>query len=279
MDFYQKEGYNPAGGCLPLLIQMPIIFALYSVVRNPLTYISRISADAITKIKEIAAGIINNGAEVTANQLKNLDEINVIDTIVNNPDAFEGLVEVSQLPDMSLFGFSLASTPSLGTLFTTITLIPLFVLVTGYLQQFVIQKLSYQPSPEAAQQMKTMNMVMPLMSVWFSFMLPAALGLYWAFQNLLAMAQQFILSKVYPIPVITEEEMKAAEREYKANKKNNAKVVPDKRRSLIYDDDDVPSEPVAESVNKKQSTAKESDKTQELISPAPLKEDNNTENN
>jgi len=284
MDFYQKEGYNPAGGCLPLLIQMPIIFALYSVVRNPLTYISRLSSDAITKIKEIAASIINNGAEVTANQLKNLDEINVIDTIANNPEAFEGLIEASQLPDMSLFGFSLASTPTMATLFTTITIIPLFVLVTGYLQQFIIQKFSYQPSPEAAKQMRSMNLIMPLMSVWFSFMLPAALGLYWAFQNILAMAQQIILAKVYPIPVISEEEMKAAEREYKSAKKQNVKASVDKKRSLVYDDDDdIPSVPAPEQPKKNKDEAKEDNakadtKVNELITPAPLKEDNNTEN-
>ncbi|MBQ9941029.1 MAG: YidC/Oxa1 family membrane protein insertase [Clostridia bacterium] len=277
MDLYQKEGYNPAGGCLPLMIQMPIIFALYSVVRNPLTYISGIVPDTLAKIKEIAAGIINNGAQVTENQLKTLDEINLISPITSNPEAFENLIDVTMLPDMNLFGFSLADKPSWETLFVTgIFLIPLFVLVTGYLQQFIIQKLSYSPSPEAAKQMKTMNMVMPLMSVWFSFMLPAALGLYWAFQNILAIVQQYILYKMYPIPVITEEQIKEAEREMRASKRNNARVAPDKRRSLIYDDDDNTSNSANPGVVKPSNKSeKETDKG--IISQAPLKEDMNTD--
>ena len=48
---YQKEKYSPFGGCLPLLIQMPILFALYNVVMNPLRYITGISADTIAQIQ------------------------------------------------------------------------------------------------------------------------------------------------------------------------------------------------------------------------------------
>ena len=46
-EMYQKEGYNPMGGCLPLLIQFPIIIALYNIVLNPLRYICNLSTDAI----------------------------------------------------------------------------------------------------------------------------------------------------------------------------------------------------------------------------------------
>ncbi len=263
MDFYQKEGYNPAGGCLPLLIQMPIIFALYSVVRSPLTYISRLSSEMVLKLKEITAGIMNV-------DVKAVEEISVVSAMQKNPEMFsEYAVEA---PDMSLFGIiNLADTPSWATLLTPIILIPVLVLITGYLQQFVIQKLSYNPSPEAAKQMRTMNLVMPLLTVWFSFMLPAALGLYWSFQNILAMAQQFILYKVYPVPVITEEEMKAAEREYKAAHKNNVKVA-SKRRSIVYDDDD--DIPTPAPAPKKQP---ETQKTKEIIEPAPLKDENKKE--
>ena len=49
-EMYQKEGYNPMGGCLPMLIQLPIIFALFYIVYNPLQYICGLSTDAIAAL-------------------------------------------------------------------------------------------------------------------------------------------------------------------------------------------------------------------------------------
>ena len=52
-ELYQKEGYNPLGGCLPLLIQFPLLIALFNVVYNPLKYICGLSDDAVNQIKLI----------------------------------------------------------------------------------------------------------------------------------------------------------------------------------------------------------------------------------
>ena len=53
-ELYQKEGYNPMSGCLPLLIQFPLLIALYNVVINPLKYICNLSDDAIRQVLFIA---------------------------------------------------------------------------------------------------------------------------------------------------------------------------------------------------------------------------------
>ncbi|MBQ9921639.1 MAG: YidC/Oxa1 family membrane protein insertase, partial [Clostridia bacterium] len=220
--------------------------------------------------KSIAATLMNV-------DIKAVQEINIVSEMLKNPDAFSEIVAQHsiEIPDMSMFGIvNLADTPSWATLLTPIIIIPLLVLVTGYAQQFVIQKLSYQPNPEAAKQMRGMTLFMPLMTVWFSFMLPAALGLYWSFQNVLGIAQQAILWKVYPIPVVSEEEMKAAEREYKAAQKHNVKVA-SKRRSIVYDDDDdIPEIPVPKKQAQPEQTKEAPAKTNGIIAPAPLKENN-----
>ena len=58
-ELYQKEGYNPLGGCLPLLIQFPLLIALYNVVINPLKYICNLSDDAIRRAEtEILWGFL-----------------------------------------------------------------------------------------------------------------------------------------------------------------------------------------------------------------------------
>lgn len=57
-------------------------------------------------------------------------------------------------------------------------------------------------SGNAAASMKIMDFTMPLLSVWITFTVPAIVGLYWIYQNILGTVQQFILSRIYKIPVL-----------------------------------------------------------------------------
>ncbi|MBR2353971.1 MAG: membrane protein insertase YidC, partial [Clostridia bacterium] len=52
-ELYQKEGFNPMGGCLPMLIQLPIIFALYYIVLDPMTYVCGFSNETIQAIMNV----------------------------------------------------------------------------------------------------------------------------------------------------------------------------------------------------------------------------------
>ena len=78
-----------------------------------------------------------------------------------------------------------------------------------------------QDNPGAGKQMLITSIIMSAVTAWIAFTLPAALGVYWIFNTLLGMLQQFILYKAIPLPKFTEEDYKAAEREYlgKAAKK------------------------------------------------------------
>ena len=67
--------------------------------------------------------------------------------------------------------------------------------------------------------MKIMLWVLPLMTLFFTFMFPAAIGIYWIFRTLLAMLQQFIISRIIKIPKLTEEDLKRIEKEMKEAKK------------------------------------------------------------
>ena len=85
-----------------------------------------------------------------------------------------------------------------------------------------------------------MDVMMPLMSVYITFLVPAAIGVYWMFKSLLGVLKQFILSKAIPLPKFTEADYKAAERELagkqpkKIQKSENAGKV----RSLHHIDDE-----------------------------------------
>ena len=108
-ELYQKEGYNPMGGCLPLLIQFPLLIALYNIVINPLKYICGLSDDAISQIQSIVG---TNSSRSTMGLLTKINEL-----YAQNPEAFknvEGLENglPANMPNLNVFGvFDLSLTP------------------------------------------------------------------------------------------------------------------------------------------------------------------------
>ena len=225
MELYQQEGYNPMGGCLPLLIQLPIIWILYQVITNPLRYICRYSTDILTTIgtylkdSDITSNFINAKTGVFSGQ-----DIKVIQYLSENiggiNEALEsaGLstINLSDLPNFGLFGdaTALARNPYFWSI---LLLVPVLNFAFTLLSTFVTKKLTFQPmqdQPGQAGTMKMMNIFMSLMTAVIAFSMPAAIGIYWIFNTLLGMLQQFILYKAIPLPTFTEEDYKAAEREY-----------------------------------------------------------------
>ena len=108
------------------------------------------------------------------------------------------------------------------------------------------RKLQFQPtqSTDDRQQACSNNMMdftMPLMSVWMTFIVPAAVGVYWIFKSILGVLKQFIMSKVMPLPTFTEEDYKAAEKEMNG-KQQPKKIVKSANagnvRSLHHIDDE-----------------------------------------
>ena len=79
MQLYQEENINPMSGCLPLLIQMPVLFALYGVIIKPLTYIANLGSDVVSSI-------ISAYGEVTGATVSKYSEIAVINEIVANSE-------------------------------------------------------------------------------------------------------------------------------------------------------------------------------------------------
>ncbi len=247
MELYQKEHFNPMGGCLPLLLQMPIIFALYEVIRNPLQYLCNFSKEIITKISEIS-GIATNAGDLPliAYIRDNMDSLTEV-----LPEDFA----LSSLPNFKMFGvFDLAQSPSAAK--GWLLLIPVIVFAGSYLSMKLTRKFTYQ-SPQqqdanAAMSMKIMDFSMPLMSAFFAYPLPGVIGIYWLYQNLLGVVQQFVLSKIYPTPVISEEEMKQIEKEMNGTQRREKPT--EKKRSLHHIDDDdrqASSEPPAQKKTEK----------------------------
>ena len=258
MELYQRENFNPMGGCLPMLIQLPILFSLYNVVISPLKYICGFGAETIKniqlKVYEILQAAGTEGFEAFAegktvsqiNLITKMRELGLTNFVGENGQA----ITESMLPDFTIFGGKLdLSMIPIQHLWSILLLIPALTLVVTYGSTWISRKLMYNPNPEAQNDisMKIMNLSMPLLSVYISFTVPATIGLYWIFRSILGVLQQFALSKMFPIPKFSEEDYKAAEREanFKALSKNQQKK--QKVRSLHHIDDDdyeQPEQPV-----------------------------------
>ncbi|MBE6546521.1 MAG: YidC/Oxa1 family membrane protein insertase [Ruminococcaceae bacterium] len=246
-ELYQKEGYNPMGGCLPLLIQLPIILILYNVVMSPLQYVCGLSAETIAQLVP-AVNSFGYSFDAATAASRNVDMMGAIRNILTtDPTAFSGIagfdIGLADLPNLTLFGgaIDLGAIPSFKT-FNWLLLVPLLTFLVYFGSMKLTRKLSYQPMADDKAMgcsNNVMDITMPLFSVFITFGVPAAIGVYWIFKSILGVIKQWILKAAMPIPVFTEEDYKAAEKEMnvrpeKGPRTKSGRVV----RSLHHIDDE-----------------------------------------
>ncbi len=183
---YEKEGVSPMSGCGTQLIILPIMIGLYGVVIQPLTYFMQLTA---AQISEIAARL---GYEMTGYT----SQIGLAGLIHDNFDKVADISSRLMKVDFHLGPIDLTQTANFRQP-SILWIIPLLSGLTALLFSLMQQKLNQnQLGGEQAQSTgKTMLLVMPLMSLWFSFMLPNALGIYWISNNILSAVQELLLNK------------------------------------------------------------------------------------
>ena len=243
MELQKKEGYSAFSGCLPLLIQFPIIIILYRVIQKPLTYVSHLGSYLATIAEKIG---------FTASY-KN-SEIELISQIKQNMElAQEGFAEAGGtgaladvLPKMSFFGADLTMKPYFWSI---LLLIPVLNFAFGVLTMKLSKKLNGNMAQMTAQTQDQkvsggiMEWMMPVFSLWFAFILPSALGVYWIYQSVLGIVQMLILAKVMPMPKYSQEELEQIMKELKKQQVERpaytgSSYSGDRPRSLHHIDDD-----------------------------------------
>ncbi len=234
---YDKYGVSPTGSCLQMLIQMPILFALYRVFYNVPAY--------ITSVKDVFTDVVN-GIMATDGYAKTMDAIyqsanlkgvtfdasatgttmsnSIIDVLYklsesgwnaladSFPNLSDSIVTVSEnLRDINyLFILNISDTPwnlmksAWNDKYWLLLIAALLVPVVSYLGQVINMKLmptqdtsgsGNAQADQMAQQMKTMNMMMPLMTLFIAFTCPVGLVLYWTMGSVVRIVQQIFLNK------------------------------------------------------------------------------------
>lgn len=256
MELQQKEGYSPLSGCLPMLIQFPIIIALYRIIRMPLKYVCNLADATIVGLWNAYQG---NTAEA-GNLVEKLDKIStygqieLVGHLKENPSQLEGILDASKLPNFSLFGkLNLGIKPQFNPtdkIQLWLLFIPVLCCALSYLSMWISRKLNDTGMNQATttdqkSSMLVMNLMMPLMSLWIAFIAPAAVGLYWVYTSLLGILQTVLLAKIMPLPRYTEEEIRMIQKEMKGKNGQQARTIVGtsvdengKPKSLHYTDDD-----------------------------------------
>lgn len=211
MELYKEANYNPMSGCLPMLLQFPILIAFFYVIREPVQFVfhDQTTYDQLNKvffwIKDLGLN------ENTVSFFKDNNWINIISSnkelISKLP---KGMYKISELLNifnadmikvngLSLFGYSV---PFIGAA------VPILAAISGY-STYLTSKMTAASQPSMGDQQastqKTMTTMMPIMLFVFSLQFPAGLALYWVISNLFQVAQQWV---VLNSSKKTEEELK-----------------------------------------------------------------------
>ena len=242
---YQKYGISPMGSCVQMLIQMPILFALYRVFYNIPAYLSGVKSsftglvdsiqqtsgyqNTLVSLMEKYNVVTSSGlnASNAASKLADAsgDTLNnfIIDILYKLPskgwDAlmdgkfFDGIQSAVEKTHDALLhfnyflGLNISDTPwyIIKSNFTDkpdkwllFVLLALLIPVLSYLTQMLNIKLMPQATngnDQVANQMKMMNLMMPLMSLFICFTVPVGLGIYWICSALVRGIQQFFVNR------------------------------------------------------------------------------------
>ena len=221
---YKEEGVSMGGGCLWSLLPLLILFPLYSVVRQPITYIlhetSEVTGQIMDVIKTALPDLISQKNTfyeqmIVAPDLPKLfnELAGLKDIAVSNADTFtKGVdftflgINLGAIPSFNIFAWESYDWKNIG-----LFLIPLLSAGSQVFSMFLSQRMNNSlvtnekgledkeaaKNSQANQTGKVMMWTMPLMSLWIGFTVPAALSLYWLAQGLVTTFTDMYLTKKY----------------------------------------------------------------------------------
>ena len=235
---YAKYGVSPSGSCVQLLIQMPILFALYRVIYSIPAYVSQVKEAFFPLVDKLigeagSAEFIQNfsNAQMYSKQFTNENFVSNVTSyvqntyidVLNRASTTDWLNLKAQYPGLAVdidntlasldkynnfLGLNIGDSPwfTMKDAFTSgqyllvigAIMIPLLSAVTQWINTKLMpqqEKTGNEQADQMAASMKTMNTIMPLMSAWFCFTLPAGMGIYWIAGAVIRSVQQVVINK------------------------------------------------------------------------------------
>lgn len=245
---YEEEGVNPMSGCLWSFLPLPILMALYSIIRQPITHFMMLSKDVLQTVVQSVADV---GVDLT--------NIVMMDKATGAPALKDGLYQMAAYGQINLvkavqemglstpdgwfnvnykfLGLDLTATPweyVKSFTFTWAVIGVILIPILAGLSQFVFSKLTMKTQPQAdaagGASMKSMMYMMPLFSVYIAFIMPAALGVYWIAQSVFSLIQEAILNKTFSAKLSEEEEARFQARQADRQKRMEEARIQERQR-------------------------------------------------
>lgn len=223
---YKENGANPMSGCLWSLIPFPILIALYSVIRQPLTRMMFVAQEVVDAIQNY---FVDTGLYVIPTKTDAYFEIKLTELAHRYwdqlqaalPGKLDGLMNI----DFSFLGLNLGNQPEWNFMFKTdwsdvhvwlpalgLFLIPFISAFMSWASMKISNAANPQTDAQTQASMKSMNLMMPLMSVWICFIMPAAMGIYWIANSVFGLIRDFVLTKIYKKKLDKEDAARIAAR-------------------------------------------------------------------
>lgn len=204
-ELYAKEGYSSmTGGCSGMLIQFPIMMGVYFVNYKILSYVLNIKDSALEAIKT-ATRLLPEYAKLAETSEKNaeyriellaIEHFDKLDLSAVPAETVDKMREF--IDNFQLFGIDLSRTPSTDMGWDLLWLIPILTGVTSLLMGVYTWLRQKKTNPEMAKNpsMGCMSLMTPAMSIYFSFLFPASVGVYIIFSSFLSFIQMIVTNKV-----------------------------------------------------------------------------------
>lgn len=258
MELYEKEGVSLTGGCLPMVVQMVVLFGIISVIYKPLTHLQKIPAAVInTAVTTVTNPLDEDGKDIlTENKITKTDaneasyyrELRMLKVLSANRDEVIAAIDAMDPADrgelsgtdyyeqmqtirknFDFFGRTMLDNPWSGFGDINILwLIPLFSGLTAVASSLISMRFTkmatsgeQQPGQGCSNVM--LLVLMPAFSLFITFTVPGGVGIYWICSNVIAVAQTILLNQIYNPAKIRAQ----AEKEYEERRRKKAE---DKKR-------------------------------------------------
>ncbi len=229
---YKKEKYNPFASVIPLILQLPLIFGLIDVVYKPLKHLLHFSEETITAFTSVAskiAGTTDLGSSPELRIIQYVNDAAYQDKFLELEGKIDGsvveMMEKMKDIDMNFLGIDLATIPSLGIL-NLVLLVPIAAGLSALIMCIIQNKINVLQIEQNALSKWGMTAFMIAFSTYFAFLVPAGVGVYWAFGNLFSIPVMYLVNIIYNpkqyIDYNTLNAMKAkAKLDAETNRQNN----------------------------------------------------------
>ena len=217
MDLYKKEKMNPFSGCFSAIIQIVLLFAMFYLVRSPLTYMLKVDDNVLQKtenyIKQENFAISQSYPQISVLKYVSNNKDKVIEIGGENEEK-ENINLNDLYINMEFLGLDLSNIPQENWNNPTVYIIPALYVITSMISMRITTNMSTkknkkeikegeedikekEASPEdmAVQMNKSMSWFMPIMAVSISIIAPLGLALYWLVNNILMIIERLIINR------------------------------------------------------------------------------------